>query len=244
MEDNKLALDVQNLLRLIESEFTEATLALNLFNNERHQFEPHSEEQWHKDMERRQQLRFKYEKQHDVQAFNFENHEEISNLVEIELKREKWAAGESPKRYKHARAFLYAKSFLNNLATLGRLLKVLSNTKGVPVNIRYISKKFFNFFPQLREVRNSAQHIEDRGRGLGSDRKPMDLKPVNNQAIKSDGGVLILNQLNGNRYGNTMADGHYGEVEVSSDSLKHVQECIQRVIDSFKWKGPKSHYPT
>jgi hypothetical protein len=53
-----------------------------------------------------------------------------------------------------------------------------------------------------------------------------------------------LNYLNGTIYGNTMSDGHYGEVDVSPDSMTKVQSVFQEVIDSFRWKGPKFHYPS
>lgn len=53
-----------------------------------------------------------------------------------------------------------------------------------------------------------------------------------------------LNYLKNTIYGNTMPDGHYGEVDVSSDSMTRVQSVFQEVIDSFRWKGPKLHYPS
>ncbi len=61
--------------------------------------------------------------------------------------------------------------------------------------------------------------------------------------IKSEGGALVLNSLNGTKYGNTMADGHYGEVDVSPVSMESLSTMFQEVLNSFKWKGPKSHLP-
>lgn len=238
-------IEVRKLLFLIESEFTEAVLALNFFDIDKIRVDHFSKEKWCKDKKRRKQLTQKFEKLYDHQDFEFDKDEEISNLVDIEMKREKWDAGDLPLSYEIASNLMYAKAFLNNLATIGRLLKVLSITKGVPNDIDKISKDFYVFFPELREVRNSAQHIEDRGRGLGAGRnpKPLDLKPVDNRVIKANGGALILNQLIGNKYGNTMSDGHYGEVEVSECSLKFVQGCIQTILDSFTWEGAQQHYP-
>lgn len=87
--------------------------------------------------------------------------------------------------------------------------------------------------------------MEDRSRGLGRNQKqPLKLKPIKNNMIYSEGGALVLNSLNGNNYGNTMADGHYGEVEVSIESLIFIRDCIQEIINSLKWKGPKGHYPS
>jgi len=39
-----------------------------------------------------------------------------------------------------------------------------------------------------------------------------------------NGGLLILNSLNGAKYGSTMADGHYGEVDVSPESMERLQK--------------------
>ncbi|MXF14398.1 hypothetical protein FQ010_27010, partial [Escherichia coli] len=76
-------------------------------------------------------------------------------------------------------------------------------------------------FPDLRGVRNSTQHREDRARGLGVGRepKPLNLQPISNTFINAPQGALILNNLNGTKFGSTMSDGHYGEVDISPESL-------------------------
>lgn len=95
-------------------------------------------------------------------------------------------------------------------------------------------------------MRNTAQHLEDRSRGLGSGKspKPLDLKPIDNNFISAPGGVLVLNSLNGSKYGSTMADGHYGEVDVSPESMSHLQEILNNILGSFKWHGSKQHKPS
>src|SRR5439155_8339019 len=103
-------------------------------------------------------------------------------------------------------------------------------------------ESFSQSFPTLREVRNSAQHVEDRIRGLGRGRQPLNLKPVQNQMVNAPaGGVLIVDSLNGNKFGGTLANGEYGEIEVSIASLERVRELVEVLIDSFPWKGPKSN---
>ena len=88
--------------------------------------------------------------------------------------------------------------------------------------------------------------MEDRSRGLGAGRnpKPPELKPIDNQIIKAEGGALVLKCLNGTKYGNAMADGHYGEVDVSPESMSALCEIFQDVLDAFSWKGSKSHLPS
>jgi hypothetical protein len=106
--------------------------------------------------------------------------------------------------------------------------------------------RFSIAFPHLRGVRNSSQHMEDRSRGLGAGRnpKPLELKPIDNGLIKSEGGALVLNSLNGTKYGNTMADGHYGEVDVSPASMEALNAIFQDILNAFTWKGSKCHLPS
>jgi hypothetical protein len=40
-----------------------------------------------------------------------------------------------------------------------------------------------------------------------------------------------------------MADGHYGEVDVSPESMEKLQKIFQEVLMSFKWRGPLQHEP-
>ncbi|MCV5180175.1 hypothetical protein OFC21_32670, partial [Escherichia coli] len=81
--------------------------------------------------------------------------------------------------------------------------------------------------------------LEDRARGLGAGRepKPLNLQPISNTFINAPQGALILNNLNGTKFGSTMSDGHYGEVDISPESLSKMQSIVQGVLDSFKWVG-------
>jgi hypothetical protein len=70
------------------------------------------------------------------------------------------------------------------------------------------------------------------------------LKPMDNSLVKApSGGVLVIDSLVNNVFGTTMNDGSYGEVEVSRRSLLKAQACVQSIISSFEWKGPKRHHP-
>lgn len=41
-----------------------------------------------------------------------------------------------------------------------------------------------------------------------------------------------------------MADGHFGEVDVSPESMEKLKSIIQKTFNAFEWEGPKQHLPT
>jgi hypothetical protein len=159
------------------------------------------------------------------------------------LMREKWERGVIPRQIRHHLPFICAKAFLTAADSIGKILMRLGERMDVPPETVAVCRGFYDSFPELREVRNSVQHIEDRGRGFGRRGRPLKLKPVNSGGINVDGGALILNNLNGNRYGSTMADGHFGEIEVSATSLATIRDRIEAVISSLPWKGPPEVEP-
>lgn len=242
-EDQDWSWKVRNLISLLESQFTEATLALGLFSEESLRSDRIPlKEQWEADSEKRRLLSDKLIKEIGIEKY-YQHYQEISEYVDIEVRRQNWEAGQLPQAYCHYFIFIYAKTFLYSVDSIGKILKVIAEINGVSDAVANVAKEFKEYFSTLHEIRNSSQHIEDRARGLDRNKKALKLKPIKNNMIHSEGGALILNCLNGNRYGNTMADGHYGEVEVSINSLVFIRDSIQKLINGFNWKGPKEYYP-
>lgn len=236
--------EVEGILRNLENQFYEANLALNMFlqclEMDKQSF---SSEQWEKDSNRRSEIRRSIEQKYN-NPYDHSLWEEISFETEIIFKREQWNSGKLPRVFQHNQRFMHARTFLYALDSFDKFLNVLKVKNNIPPAIAEIHERFGSSFSDLRGVRNTAQHIEDRSRGLGAGKnKKLDLKPINNQMIKSDGGALILNCLNGTKYGNTMADGHYGEVDVSLASMEILHSIFQEVLNAFQWKGSKSHLP-
>ncbi|WP_202905089.1 hypothetical protein [Paraburkholderia mimosarum] len=165
----------------------------------------------------------------------------------MRFKREKWAAGGVPREFEHNLPFIYARAFLYALDAFDKFLGVLAKEENVPEEVATHHEKIADAFPHLRGVRNTAQHLEDRARGLGAGRnpQPLELKPIENGFINAPrGGVLVLNCLNGSKYGSTMSDGHYGEIDVSPESMLRLKEILEAVLSSFKWRGPRQHAPS
>ena len=244
-EDHDWAWNIQNLLMSLEQLLSEAAMALNLFEQERQRSHRRPDiNQWEADAERKRAITEAIEQQLEIDLFDFLKRDEIFYLAEVEFKREKWRGGQLPEQYERRLIFMHAKTFLYALDSIGKFFNVLCKSKNIPQDCCKAKDIFESAFPDLREVRNSTAHREDRSRGLGRKGQPLNPKPVSNRLIHAPGGgALIIDSLNDNRFGSTLANGNYGEIEVSIESLLTARNCIQTVINSFRWTGPKSHYP-
>ncbi|MEJ5991668.1 hypothetical protein WG902_16815 [Ramlibacter sp. PS3R-8] len=234
---------MQNQLQALTSQFFEANLALNLFVASSSTPSFASRDAWERDAQRRSEIRNAVES--ELGGWGVADWEAVHLESELRFKREKWSNGSVPREFEHKVPFLYARAFLYALDAFDKILGALSREPQVPSQVSDWHAQVEVQFPHLRGVRNTSQHVEDRGRGLGAGRnpQPLDLKPIDNNFIKAPGGALVLNSLNGSRYGSTMADGHYGEIDVSPQSMEQVQRILVGVLGSFRWQGPKQHLP-
>lgn len=246
-EDRDWSWKIGKLLDSLKSQFFEANLALNLFTAARSTRPSFMEpDNWGRDSQRRSEIRREVEQEYG-DFLPHEHWEEINFEAEVRFKRDKWANGGQPREFEQNLPLIYARAFLYALDSFEKFFGVLSREEGVPAEVAKLHVKIGEAFPDLRNVRNSVQHLEDRSRGLGAGRdpKPLDLKPVDNNMVNApNGGVLILNSLNGSKYGSTMADGHYGEVDVSPESMERLQKILQSTLELFNWHGPKQHGPS
>lgn len=237
---------IGNLLQSLEKQFFEANAALNLFDQAQAvRFVRPKPEERERELDRHREL----EEQVLAELSSTGSEPTWSDVrfeADIRFKREQWAAGKVPREFEHNLPLIHARSFLYALDGFDKFLGVLVKEEGTPPLLPELRTQFAAAFPHLREVRNTAQHLEDRSRGLGAGRKPQPLKlqPVANGFVQApEGGALILNCLNGTRLGSTMADGNYGEIDVSAATMRFVRATLQNVLNAFSWKGPKRHAP-
>jgi hypothetical protein len=245
--DRDWAWKIEGLLQNLQAQFYEANTALNLFEQAQiQQLSRTTREQWQADSDRRSQIRGEIEAELDFD-FSPLSWDRISHEAEVRFKREKWGSGKVPREFERSVIPIYARAFLYAVDGFDKFLAVLKDEPGTPPKISELSARFESMFPDLRGVRNTAQHLEDRSRGLGAGKNPklMALQPVENRLVSAPGGgVLVLNSLNGNRFGCTMSDGHYGEVEISAQALQLLSTHLHEVLQCFQWKGSVQHAPS
>jgi len=240
-EDRDAANAISRHLHLLESMFYEANLCLVLFERARmRDNERSTDEEWEAESSRRAAVQERLVAQ---QGMDVLASPDASLLVDMIAKRSLWAEGSLPRTLLHMEVFIYARAFLGALDMFDKLLTTLVGMEGVPDTVAELSGRMGIEFPTLRGIRNSVQHLEDRARGLDQRGKSIQLQPVATGGIHAPGGALILGNLNGITYGATLADGSFGEIDVSAESMSKLQTLFQNLLSVFSWFGPRSHLP-
>lgn len=248
-EDKKWCSKIKNLLDYLVKHFIEANVALNLFNTalKEHPNPFLNQDRYKQEALRIQEIHRSLELQYIEEGKNDYTYEDIEFQAEIILKKENWKKGIIPEAFQEELTYMYAKNFIYALDGFNKFLNVLAKENNVPNSICELTERMCNYFPDLTKVRNTKQHLEDRSRGLGAGKnpKPLDLKPLSNHIVEAPyGGVLILSSLNGSKYGCTMSDGNFGEVDVSALSMAYLKDILDNVLNSFNWEGQKRHMPS
>jgi hypothetical protein len=242
--DRRWCFDIEGMLYGLQSQFFDANVALNLFQERRGLPMDHGRrENWETEVARRAQLTEEVQRELGC-ALTYETATQIYEEASLRMKRERWRQGQVPDALDRPIVFIYARAFLFALDNFDRFLAVLAKQPNVPGSLAGLSASIGTTFPHLRGVRNSTHHLEDRARGLGSGGKPIALQPVSTPEIHAPGGALITNSLMGDRYSCTMDDGHLGEVEVTPESMETLRQLLQSVLDAFTWSGPRQHLPS
>jgi hypothetical protein len=122
--------------------------------------------------------------------------------------------------------FLHAKSFVYSFDAAGQLMRVLAGLPCLPDDAQSCCVRFESTFGELRGLRNTLQHIEDRLRGLGPQCRPLPHP------------LVVLGVFRDGFFGATTADGAYVELGVSRATLKAACSIIEDLLWSFAWIGP------
>jgi hypothetical protein len=226
--------------------FNEAVMALGLFEEAQAIPRPSFDQDvWNKEAAERSNLQRQYEELLPTTLRpdeEWHEHQKIYERVSIEQKRKRWQEGQFPQEYQSQLPHLYAKTFVYALDNIDKIMRVLASSTGL-VEVQLAHQEFKKCLPTLTPVRDSAHHIEDRARGLDRNKKPLKLQPTDTGGIRAPHGALMLENVTGSRLGYTMADGNYGEVDVSPNTLISVQQVVQQLLNAFSWSGPARSSP-
>lgn len=118
---------------------------------------------------------------------------------------------------------IYAKAFVFALDGINKLLFKICKYLNPPETIEKLITEYENNFGHLKHIRDSAIHIEDRGRGKTRHEEPLNTS------------IIILGSFIDRRFGFTGADGKQYEIEISDATLQTAKEILQKVINSYTW---------
>jgi hypothetical protein len=117
-----------------------------------------------------------------------------------------------------------AKEFVYSLDAILKILKVLSKQPNIPDTVLNLISQYKASFCNLKHIRDSIAHIEDRGRALDKDKK----------GIAST--LIILGTINKSRFEYTASDGNCYGVDISEATLLSAHTILQAIINAFNWE--------
>lgn len=129
---------------------------------------------------------------------------------------------ESP--YERCLNNMYAKAFVFSLNSIGEMLRHLSDDTKSPISIQGQHEEYKRRFGHLKHIRDSAIHIEDRGRGRTRHQKPLRTH------------LIVLGGFIERRFTFTGEDGKQYEIEISEGTLQTVRQIIQKLIEAYTWE--------
>jgi hypothetical protein len=115
---------------------------------------------------------------------------------------------------------IYAKAFVFALDGINKLLSRICKDLHPPKSVKTLKQEYEKIFGHLKHIRDSAIHIEDRGRG----------KDRNGNPLKTN--IIILGSFIERRFTFTGNDGNLYEIEISDSTLLSAKNIIQKVINS------------
>lgn len=241
---------IGNQVRMLEGCIQEANAALNMFEKSMERSRPEFDD---KLAEFEMRLKISRETEEELYADGifptdtkssdyYQEYDRRRAHVEDVVRHKMWASGYLPSSLISIEPFIIAKAFIHTLDIFGKFLRDIAQDSAAPKGISEIEKTFYKALPDLKEVRNSIQHAEDRSKGMARQKK-IDLKKVDTGKMAIEGKVFVSAGLMDNKFGVTMADGHYGAIEISAETVHVMLNALLGVYSEFKWSGWKQRFP-
>lgn len=127
-------------------------------------------------------------------------------------------------KYERCLNGIYATSFVFSLDAISKLLEALKKYLNPPDAVLTLISEYETIFGHLKHIRDSAAHIEDRGRGFD---KYQEKIPAN---------LLVLDTFIERRFAYTAGDGRLYEVELSESTLLSAHRILQGIINAYNWE--------
>jgi hypothetical protein len=132
---------------------------------------------------------------------------------------------------------IYAHSFLDSIVKIANTMFVMTRENKTPLipssfrtKLTALKDEFDVEFPNVRDIRNSWQHIEDRMRGKGQHESDLQTN------------LLILSSLFDDNLTYTIADGTTQSILIGEHTFRRAEYYVQSVFDCFEWINGESYF--
>lgn len=140
------------------------------------------------------------------------------------LTRKNYDSKRKQSKYVNYLNTIYAKMFVYSLNSITEILKVFKKYSNLPHDVLVLVSEYKSIFGNIKHIRDSATHIENRGRALDK----------NGNIIPAS--LIVLGGFNERRYEFTGSDGKCYGVEISESTLLLAHRILQSIINAFKWE--------
>ncbi|HKI52086.1 MAG TPA: hypothetical protein VJ995_08435 [Geothermobacteraceae bacterium] len=118
---------------------------------------------------------------------------------------------------------IYAKAFVFALDGINKFLLKLCEHLQPPEQVITFKAEYESHFGHLKHIRDSAIHIENRGRGKTRKEVPLNAR------------IIVLGGFADRHFTFTGEDGKQYEIEIFQGTLLSAKEIIQGVINAYSW---------
>ncbi|GAA3769819.1 hypothetical protein [Flavobacterium ginsengiterrae] len=132
---------------------------------------------------------------------------------------------------------IYAHSFLDSIVKIANTMFVMTRENKTPLipdsmraKLSVLKDEFDAEFPNVRDIRHSWQHIEDRMRGKGQNERDLQTN------------LLILSSLFNDDLTYTIADGTTQSILIGEHTFRRAEYYVQNVFDCFEWINGESEF--
>lgn len=119
---------------------------------------------------------------------------------------------------------IYARAYVYALDTTCRFVEILKKQSLNAPPATAACNAFLQCFQNVRHIRNSLAHVDERSQSIGARGKKLP-GPL----------VIIGGAFIDNRFGVTSDDGRYAEVEISEQFLAGWRSALFEITWSFEW---------
>lgn len=227
----------------LERQFYSANVALDLFERSyaaaRVSHGTTTEERnetWNADVSRKSQIQAAFERKSGLNQRDIAARDQLRVQAEAQFKREAWEQEHLTGSLWLEPTMIHARAFLHAFALFERLLNILALDPSAPAKLNELRAKFRAAFPDVRGVRDSVQHGDERSQWKARG------KEIDTNLLLHD--TLSSSATGFPNYVATMANGKLGQLEVSVRSMEVLHEIFQGVLNSYTWHGPPRSLPT